>query len=448
MADYDFIAIGGGSGGLAAARRAAAHGARAAVIDPGPLGGTCVNVGCVPKKIMWNAAVMAEHLEDAEGYGFELGEISFNWQALRQRRDQYVERLNGIYRRNLEVEEVDWIQGRGTIEAPGQVRIDERTVSAEHVLVATGGHPVIPDLPGAELGITSDGFFELDALPEKVAIVGAGYIAVELAGILCALGTEVDLLLRNEQFLRPFDSMLREVLMEEMSQAGVNILTCIHMARIEEAQGGYDLVSDNGDRMTGFDEVIWAIGRAPNTEGLGLEAARVELDEQGYIVTDKFQNTSAAGIYAVGDVTGRAQLTPVAIAAGRKLADRLFGNQPDAHLNYDVIPTVIFSHPPIGTVGLTEAEAAEQYGHDAIQCHMTRFTNMYHAVTERKTTTAMKVVTVGGRETLAGIHVIGIGADEMIQGFSVPVTMGATKKDLDQTLAIHPTSAEELVTLR
>ncbi|HEY0633766.1 MAG TPA: FAD-dependent oxidoreductase, partial [Gammaproteobacteria bacterium] len=314
--------------------------------------------------------------------------------------------------------------------------------------ISPGGVPLIPNVPGAEHGITSDGFFALKSQPRRVAIVGAGYIAVELAGLLRALGSEVDLLLRRQHFLASFDAMLRETLMEEMVNDGINILPNINIERVEKGSDGLlTLHCQGGHELTGFDCLIWAIGRAPNTADLNLAAAGVEMDGNGYIPTDKFQNTNVPGIYAVGDVTGRVQLTPVAIAAARRLGDRLFNGQSERHLDYDNIPTVVFSHPPIGTVGLSEDEAREQHG-DAVKVYQTRFTPMYHAVTPHKTRTAMKLVCVGAQEKVVGVHIIGHGADEMLQGFAVAVKMGATKKQFDDTVAIHPSSAEELVTMR
>jgi glutathione reductase (NADPH) len=449
MDRFDLLVIGGGSGGLAAARRAAEHGAKAAVIESGRLGGTCVNVGCVPKKIMYNAASVAEALHDAAGYGFELGASSFEWSRLKRARDAYVERLNGVYAKNLDLGGIEHIVGHARFTGPRELSVDDRTLSADHVLIAIGGRPRVPRIVGAELGITSDGFFELDKLPGHVAVVGAGYIAVELAGILRALGSEVTMLLRNEQFLRRFDAMLRETLREEMSKDNIAIFGCINLAKVErEPDGKLALCSEDGERHSGFDCVLWAVGRTPNTDRIDIERAGVQLDADGNIVVDAFQNTNVGGVYAVGDVTGRWQLTPVAIAAGRALADRLFDGRAQARLEYENIPTVIFSHPPIGTVGMTEDEAHEQFGQSGVKIYSSRFVALYHAVTKRKPAAAVKLVCIGPQQKVAGVHVIGPGADEMIQGFAVAVRMGATKADFDRTVAIHPTAAEELVTLR
>lgn len=450
MERFDFVVVGGGSGGLASARRASRHGARVALVEPDRLGGTCVNRGCVPKKVMWNAAQLAESLHDMADYGLDVRHEPLDWGRLKRGRDAYVARLNAIYARNLAGDSVELVVGRGRLVAPGVVEVTGgRRLAAEHVLIATGGRPELPALAGVELGITSDGFFELDAQPRSVAIVGAGYIAVELAGVFRALGSNVTLLVRHEQVLRRFDAMLRDHLMDALVESGVTIATCIGLERLERTDAGdLCLVGTEGRRIGGLDQVLWAIGRVPSSEGLGLRELGVALDARGHVQVDALQSTNVPGIHAVGDVTGRWMLTPVAIAAGRRLADRLFGGEPEAHLDYTSIPSVVFSHPPIGTVGLTEDEAHATYGEDGVKVYSTRFTDSYHNVTTRRPRTAMKVVTVGRDERVVGIHVIGRGADELIQGFAVAVRMGARKVDLDRTVAIHPTAAEELVTLR
>lgn len=445
---YDLIAIGGGSGGLSAAERAARYGARCAVIEKGPLGGTCVNVGCVPKKVMWFGASIAHTLEDAAHYGFQVGETAFDWKSLKKKRDDYVHGINDWYHTYLADSNIDEIVGEARFVDAHTLEVDGQQYTADHVVIAPGGAPLLPDTPGVEFGITSDGFFELEDLPRRVAVVGSGYIAVELAGMLNALGSDVTMLLRREHLLRDFDAMLRENLMEEMLGDGIDILARTQVREVCRADDGTLVIEcENGQRLVGFDELIWAIGRYPLSAGLGLDKAGVKMDSNGYIPTDKFQSTNVPGVYAIGDVTGRAQLTPVAIAAGRRLGDRLFGGMADRHLPYDNIATVVFSHPPIGTVGLTESQARDQHG-EAVKVYQTRFTAMYNALTERKQKTAMKLVTVGAQEKVVGCHVIGPGADEMLQGFAVAIRMGATKKDLDDTVAIHPTSAEELVTMR
>lgn len=445
---YDLIAIGAGSGGLSVAERAARYGAKCAVIESGPLGGTCVNVGCVPKKVMWFGAGLAHALEDAAGYGFTLGTYRFDWSTLKRGRDRYVRGITTWYHTYLADSDIDAITGRARFVDAHTLEVDGETYTADHIVIATGGSPTLPDLPGAEFGITSDGFFELEALPRRVAIVGAGYIAVELAGMLRALGAEVTLVLRGEHLLRGFDAMLRESLMEEMLGAGVNILGGTQVQALErDADGVLTIACSSGQRLEGYDQLIWAIGRTPATADLNLDAAGVVRDADGCVPTDAFEATNVPGIYAVGDVNGKVQLTPVAIAAARRLADRLFGGMTDRHLDYGLIPTVVFSHPPIGTVGLTEEEARARHG-DGVTIYSTRFAPMYHALSGRREQTAMKLVTVGALEKVVGCHIIGQGADEMLQGFAVAIRMGATKRDLDDTIAIHPTSSEELVTMR
>jgi glutathione reductase (NADPH) len=448
---FDLIVIGAGSGGIATARRAAVYGARVAVIESGRLGGTCVNVGCVPKKVMWNAASLAQGLEMAGDYGFKITRQGFDWPTMKKKRDEYIVRLNDIYQRNLNLDDIKVFHGYGRFIEAHKIEIDnqgkQQIIEGKHILIATGGRPMVPEIPGSELGTTSDGFFELEHLPERVVVVGAGYIAVELAGVLNSLGSEVTMILRRETFLRSFDASLRETLMEEMMSAGVNILSCTHMNRIEKQQDGkLHIISSHSEDIRDIDSLIWAIGRSSNTDNIGLDNAGLKTGKEGFIETDDFQNTAVEGIYAVGDITGRAALTPVAIAAGRHLAERLFNGQAEAKLDYDNIPSVVFSHPPIATVGMTEGEARDQYG--SVKVYQSRFTNMLHSLSEHKPKSSMKLITAGAKEKVVGIHVIGEGADEMIQGFAVAMKMGACKSDLDNTVAVHPTAAEELVLLK
>jgi glutathione reductase (NADPH) len=446
--DYDLIVIGGGSGGLACAQRAAGHGARALVVEPHRLGGTCVNVGCVPKKVMWHAAQLAHAAHDAHDYGFDLTLGQHDWAQLKARRDAYIARLNGIYAANLDKHGVTLLRERAQLSAGQGVLAGGREYRAPHIVLATGSHPAVPAIPGAELGITSDGFFELATRPAGVAIVGGGYIAVELAGVFSALGSHTTIVARGAGLLRHFEPFLGEQLRETMRDEGVEIVTGATPAALErDAAGALRLALADGRQLGPFDCVLWATGRNATGGGLGLEQLRVMRDADGFVRTDAFQETNVSGLYAIGDVTGRAQLTPVAIAAGRRLADRLFGAQPERRLDYENIPTVIFSHPPIGTVGLTEAEARHQYG-TAVKVYSSRFTPLYHAITTHKPKSLMKLVTAGAEERVVGIHVIGPGADELLQGFAVAMRMGATKRDLDDTVAIHPTAAEELVTMR
>jgi len=446
--EYDFIVIGGGSGGIASARRAAEYGARTLVVENSRMGGTCVNVGCVPKKVMWNAAQIGETIDLAHDYGFNLNRQGFEWSRIKQARDAYVERLNDIYKLNLEKSNVDVVQGTGQFIDNHAIQVDNNEYTAPHILIATGGRPTVPDLPGADLGITSDGFFQLESRPQNALVIGAGYIATELAGVLHALGSRVTMAIRYEKLLRSFDHTLHDLVMEQMQNSGINFLTNTNMkGLIKDNNGTLGFERNNGERVAGFDCIIWAIGRETNIESLRLKNTDIKTNDRSFVTTDQYQNTSAEGVYAVGDVTPRAQLTPVAIAAGRRLSERLCNNKPESRLDYSNIPTVIFSHPPIGTVGLTELEARQRFDND-IRIYQSRFINMRYAVSEHKPPTLVKLIVQGPDEKVVGCHIIGDGADEMTQGFAVAIKMGATKQDFDDTVAIHPTAAEELVTLR
>eukprot|EP00011_Vannellida_sp_DIVA3-517-6-12_P005505 CAMPEP_0114621442 /NCGR_PEP_ID=MMETSP0168-20121206/9231_1 /TAXON_ID=95228 ORGANISM="Vannella sp., Strain DIVA3 517/6/12" /NCGR_SAMPLE_ID=MMETSP0168 /ASSEMBLY_ACC=CAM_ASM_000044 /LENGTH=450 /DNA_ID=CAMNT_0001832641 /DNA_START=101 /DNA_END=1453 /DNA_ORIENTATION=+ len=445
--EFDLVVLGGGSGGIASARRAAEYGAKVAVVESGRMGGTCVNVGCVPKKVMWNTADLRERLHDAADYGLTVGDVSFTWATIKEKRDAYVKRLNGIYERNLGNSKVALFRGAAKFVGPNTVRVNDTILKGKHTLIATGGRPFVPNVPGAEHGITSDGFFELEDLPKRTAVLGAGYIGVEIAGILNALGSKTTVIYRGSSLLRTFDETLSKTLEEEMVKAGVEIKFNNNIKAVKKNDdGSLELELTEGSSMT-VDTLLWAAGRKPNTD-IGLEAAGVKLTDRGFIEVDEFQNTSQENCHALGDVCGKALLTPVAIAAGRKLVARLFNGADGLKLDYDNIPTVVFSHPPIGTIGLTEAEAKEKFGEDNIKIYKSGFTPMYHAVTERKTMTRMKLICQGPDEKVVGLHGIGIGVDEMVQGFGVAIKMGATKADLDSCVAIHPTSSEEFVTMR
>ena len=448
--EFELLVIGGGSGGLATAQRAAQYGVKVALVESGPLGGTCVNVGCVPKKIMWNAAEIAAGLGDAPDYGFgpEI-DSTHDWPTLKAKRDAYILRLTGLYESNLAKRNVSLIRGRAQFLDAHSVSASGRKLSAPHIVIATGGRPLRPAIPGHGLGITSDGFFELNERPDRVAVVGSGYIAIELTGLLQSLGSTVTLVLRGDTALNVFEPMLGQTALEILREEGAGIVTNAWPQALElTAEGKLDLTVRDGRHLDPFDTVVWAIGRVPAVDDLRLERAGVELDAYGFIATDDYQTTNRNGIYAIGDVTGRSQLTPVAIAAGRRLCDRLFGRQAHRRLSYENIPTVIFGQPPIGTVGLTEEAARSRYGDDDVTIFSSGFVPMYHALTTRKPRTQMKLVTVGREQRVVGAHVIGAGADEMMQGFAVAIRMGATKRDFDDTVAIHPTSAEELVTMR
>ncbi len=443
---YDLITIGAGSGGLSLANRAASYGARCAVVEYDRLGGTCVNRGCVPKKIMWYGAGVAHVLDDAKGYGFDISKNGFSWAKLVEKREQYIANINRWYVGYLADENIDLLTGSASFVDSHTLEVAGKKYTGERIAIATGGRPSVPDVPGAGLGITSDGFFALETQPMKVAVIGAGYIAVELAGMLNALGSEVSQFIRKQHFLREFDSIVYQTLDLAMRDSGVDIVNNTQIESLQKTGHKIAIHTLGGDLYEGFDQVIWAIGREPLTVELNLPAASIEVDERGYINADQWQETNVDGIFALGDVTGRAQLTPVAIAAGRRLADRLYGGQKDRRLEYENIPTVIFSHPPIGTVGLTEAAARERHG-DAVKVYTTEFTAMYNAFTDHAPPTAMKLVVVGDEEKVVGCHIAGLGADEMLQGFAIAIRMGATKRDFDDTVAIHPSSAEELVTM-
>uniref|UniRef100_A0A8C8DH85 Glutathione reductase n=1 Tax=Oryzias sinensis TaxID=183150 RepID=A0A8C8DH85_9TELE len=460
---FDFLVIGGGSGGLAGARRAAELGANAAVIESHKLGGTCVNVGCVPKKVMWNAAVHAEYLHDHCDYGFETGSVRFSWEALKAKRDAYIAHLNRIYRNNLDKAKVTFIQGyaRFTDDAEPTVEVNGKKYTAPHILISTGGQPSVlsdEEVPGASLGINSDGFFELETLPKRSVIVGAGYIAVEMAGILSTLGSKTSLIIRQTGVLRNFDALISTNCTKEIQNNGIDLWKNSQVKSVCKTEKGLEVTivtkdpdKTNDEKISVIEEVdclLWAIGRQPNTAGLNIGAMGVDTDDRGHIIVDDFQNTTRSGIYAVGDVCGKALLTPVAIAAGRKLAHRLFEGKKDSKLDYSCIPTVVFSHPPIGTVGLTEEEAVQTKGKENVKIYKTSFTPMYHAITRRKSQCIMKLVCVGKEEKVVGLHMQGLGCDEMLQGFAVAIKMGATKEDFDKTVAIHPTSSEEFVTMR
>ncbi|OSN07333.1 glutathione-disulfide reductase [Lonsdalea iberica] len=446
---YDYLAIGGGSGGIASINRAAMYGKKCALIEAKYLGGTCVNVGCVPKKVMWHAAQIAEAIHNyGPDYGFDVTVNGFNWDTLVKNRSAYIDRIHHSYDNVLGKNQVEVIRGFARFVDAHTVEVNGEKITADHILIATGGRPTLPDVPGAEYGINSDGFFELEALPKRVAVVGAGYIAVEIAGVLNALGAETHLFVRKHAPLRQFDPLIVDTLVEVMKAEGPSLHTeSTPKAVVKNGDGSLTLQLEDGKTQT-VDCLIWAIGRQPATDNLNLEAAGVALDDRGYVKVDKFQNTNVPGVYAVGDNTGAVELTPVAVAAGRRLSERLFNNKPNEHLDYSNIPTVVFSHPPIGTVGMTEPQACEKYGDEQVKVYQSSFTAMYTAVTQHRQPCRMKLVCAGPEEKVVGVHGIGFGVDEMLQGFAVAVKMGATKQDFDNTVAIHPTGAEEFVTMR
>ena len=443
---FDLIAIGGGSGGLAVAEKAAQYGRRVAVIEPAKMGGTCVNTGCVPKKVMWYAANLAHAVDAASDFGIPAQRGVTDWQKLVSGRNDYITNINRYWDGYVADSGITRIDGSARFVDAHTVEVNGQHYSAGHIVIATGGHPIVPRVPGADLGITSDGFFALAEQPRRVAIIGAGYIGVELAGVLRALGSEVSLVALEARVLEAFDGMISDVLMDEMRKQGIALHMGFQVAGLAKTGAGIAVDANNGERLDGFDSVIWAVGRAPNTRGLALERAGVEVRANGIVPTDGYQNTNVPGIYAIGDITGRAALTPVAIAAGRRLAARLFGGQADSRVDYRNIPSAVFSHPPVATVGLTERQARERQ--HKVTVYQTDFTPMRHALSAHGVTTAMKLVCSGDDERIVGIHLIGDNVEEMMQGFAVAVQMGATKADFDSTIAIHPISAEELVTMK
>ncbi|TMP26132.1 glutathione-disulfide reductase [Pseudoalteromonas rubra] len=448
---FDYIAIGGGSGGIASANRAAMRGAKVALIEAKHMGGTCVNVGCVPKKVMWHGAQVAEAIKlYAPDYGFDVEVKDFDWSKLVESREAYIGRIHQGYNKYLASNGVTVINGFAKFVDNNTVEVNGEHYTADHICIAVGGRPSIPNIPGAELGIDSNDFFELKAQPKSVAVIGAGYIAVELAGVLHSLGTETHLFVRKHAPLRNFDPILVDTLTEVMDKEGPTLHT--HSAPkslSKNDDGSVTLHLENGESHT-VEHVIWAIGREPVTDKINLAATDVAITEGGYVKVDEYQNTSVSGIYALGDIMdGGIELTPVAVKAGRMLAERLFNpDMPNAKMDYNLVPTVVFSHPPIGTIGLTEPEAVAQYGEDNIKVYTSTFAAMYTAVTQHRQPCKMKLVCAGEDEKIVGLHGIGFAVDEMIQGFGVAMKMGATKADFDSVVAIHPTGSEEFVTMR
>ncbi len=446
---FDYIAIGGGSGGIASANRAAMRGAKVALIEAKHMGGTCVNVGCVPKKAMWFGAQVAEAIHKySPDYGFDVTVNKFDWSKLVASREAYIKRIHGSYDRGLANNGVTVINGFAKFVDAKTVEVNGQHYTADHISIAVGGRPTKPSIEGAELGIDSNGFFDLTEQPKRAVVVGAGYIAVELAGVLHSLGTDTKLAVRKEKPLRNFDPMLSDTLVEIMAEEKLEVLTQSTPKKLEkQADGSLVLHFENGNSVE-TDCVIWAIGRTPTTDKINLEAAGVETDSRGYVLVNEHHETNVPNIYALGDIIGKIELTPVAVKAGRILAERLFNGMTDVVMDYTTVPTVVFSHPAIGTMGLTEPEAVAEYGEENVKVYNSGFAAMYTAVTEHRQMTRMKLICAGEDEKVVGIHGIGFGMDEILQGFGVAMKMGATKADFDACVAIHPTSAEEFVTLR
>ena len=442
--DYDLFTIGAGSGGVRASRMAAALGARVAVAEERYMGGTCVNVGCIPKKLFAYAGHYAEDIEDAVGFGWRTSRPTFDWPTLVANKDKEISRLNGIYERLLTGAGAKVYHARARIVDPHTVEVEGKRVSAAHILVATGGWPVVPDVAGKELAITSNEAFHLPQLPARVLIVGGGYIAVEFASIFHGVGVDTTVSYRGEHLLREFDADLGIFLGEQMAKKGVKVLLRSQVRSIERRGQGLTCAMADGSQIE-TDAVMYATGRLPNTRGLGLEEAGVKLDRNGAVIVDENFQSSVASIHAIGDVINRLQLTPVALAEGMVIVDRLFGKG-ERRMAYTNIATAIFSNPPVGTVGLSEARAREMHGDVAI--YRTSFTPLKHRLSGRPESTLMKLVVEKATDRVLGVHMVGAEAGEIIQGFAVALVCGATKRQLDATIGIHPTAAEEFVTLR
>jgi glutathione reductase (NADPH) len=444
--DYDLIVIGAGSGGVRASRFAAAnYGKRVAVIENSRVGGTCVMRGCVPKKLLVYGAHFAEAFEDALGYGWSDLTPSFDWSKLIAAKSAELDRLEGVYHRILRESGVEEINGTGKVADPHTVEVDGRAMTAEHILLATGGWPFMPDIPGIEHAITSNEALDLAELPGHVVIVGGGYIAVEFAGIFNALGAETHLVVRADNVLRGFDNAVRNVLHDEMLAKGIHIHCEDHVNSIEPMSGGgYSLHLDRSEMME-TDLIMYATGRHPNTAGLGLEAAGIELGQHGAIQVDEYSKTSVDSIYAIGDATDRIALTPVALAEGMAVTATLYGKGGPQSVDYGNIPSAVFSHPPIGTVGLTEEEARQNH---TVDIYMSRFKPMLHTLSGRDEHAMMKLIVDQKTDRVLGLHMVGADAPEIVQGFAVALKCGATKAQFDSTIGIHPTAAEEFVTMR
>lgn len=446
MAEYDFdlFTIGAGSGGVAASRRAAAYGAKVGICENSRVGGTCVIRGCVPKKLLVYAAQFRDAFQDATGYGWSSHVPAFDWPTLIANKDQEIDRLNGIYIRMLESSGVELVTGTGRLVDPHTVEIGDRRVTARRILVATGGWPSLPPIPGIDHAITSNEALHLGHLPRSVLILGGGYIAVEFAGIFRGLGAEVTLMIRGEELLNGFDDDIRVELSKEMRKRGITILARTKPTTITEGRGGFT-VCDHMGREHSAEIVMAATGRRPNTRGLGLETVGVALDDGGAVKVDEWSRTNVDGIYAIGDVTDRVNLTPVAIAEGRALAETIFNNNP-MQVGYENIPTAVFSLPPLGTVGLTEAQARAAVG--AVDIYRAGFRPMKHTMSGRDERVLIKLVVDRASQRVLGVHMMGMDAPEIIQAVAIAVRMGATKADFDRTMALHPSTAEELVLMR
>lgn len=461
---YDYLVIGGGSGGVASARRAASYGAKTLLIEGKAMGGTCVNVGCVPKKVMWYASDLATRVQQANEYGLfqdlDLSKknLTFNWPQFKEKRDAYVHRLNGIYERNLTKEGVEYVYGWASFNKDGNVEVsstdgkDTSVYSADKILIATGGKPIHPEnIPGYQFGTDSDGFFRLEKQPKNVVVVGAGYIGVELTGVFHGLGSNAHLVIRGDTVLRKFDESIQHTITDHYVKEGINVHKHSQVQKVErdDKTGKLTVFLDHdGEIIEDVDTLIWTVGRK-SLLGLGTENIGLKLNERGQVIVDEYQRTNVPEVYSLGDVVGNVELTPVAIAAGRKLSNRLFGPEQykDQKMDYTNVPSVVFSHPEAGSIGLSEAAAVAKYGKENIKVYNSSFTAMYYAMLEHKSPTRYKIVCEGPNEKVVGLHIVGDSSAEILQGFGVAVKMGATKQDFDNCVAIHPTSAEEIVTM-
>lgn len=443
--DYDYFVIGAGSGGVRSSRIAAGHGAKVGIAESAALGGTCVNIGCVPKKLFAYASDFGPSFEDAHGYGWSADNVSFNWSTLIENKNKEINRLNGIYEEILERAGVELIRGYARFVDEHTLDIDGKTVTAEKIMIATGGKPRRPSYEGAEHAIVSDDAFYLKELPKHVVIEGGGYIAVEFAHIFHGMGSKVTLIYRGKSILRGFDSEISAFLTQEMQKQGINIELNTNIEQITDKNGQKTVKTDQKDDLE-CDLVLSAIGRVPYTQDLRLENAKIDHKDNGQIIVNEDYQTNIPHIYAVGDVTDRVNLTPVAIAEGHVLADRLFNNQPDRAVSYDNIPTAVFSNPQIGTVGLTEEQARDK--HNNIKCFTSNFKPMLHTLSGRDERTFMKLIVDQDTDKVVGVHICGKDAAEMTQALGIAINCGATKADFDRTIGIHPTSAEEFVTMR
>lgn len=442
--DYDLITIGGGSGGVRASRFSAQrYGKKVAVIENLRIGGTCVMRGCVPKKLLVYGAHFAEDFEDAAGFGWNVGKTGHDWPKLMAAKNKELDRLEGVYHRLLHDAGVEEITGTGRLVDAHTVDVDGKTYTAEHILIATGGWPKMPDVPGIEHAITSNEALDLADLPKRIVIVGGGYIAVEFAGIFNALGADVTVIIRAENILRGFDQTMRDALREEMTTKGITVMSECQVESIEKTDSGYSLRLDQVELLE-TDLVMYATGRGPNTKGIGLEAVGIEMDRNGAIIVDEFSKTSVDNIYAIGDVTDRIQLTPVALAEGMAFARTIYDAKPTS-VSYENVPSAVFSQPPIGSVGLTEEDARKNH---KVAIYQSRFRAMKHTLSGREEYSVMKLIVDKDTDRVLGAHMMGADAPEIIQGVGIAVKAGATKADFDATIGIHPTAAEEFVTMR